>query len=47
MKIYARYLSQVLNDTQRGHEFMARAKEATSGKQYLLEGADGLESAEV
>jgi hypothetical protein len=31
MKTYARYLTQVLNDTQRGQELMARAKEATSG----------------
>jgi hypothetical protein len=47
MKTYARYLSQVLNDKTRGLELMARAKEATSGKQNFGESETGLESAEV
>jgi hypothetical protein len=47
MKTYSKYLTQVLNDRQRGQELMARAKEATSGKTQFLEGEYGFESAEV
>jgi hypothetical protein len=42
MKTYARYLSQVLNDSQSGMELMARAKEATSGKTNFLDAENGL-----
>lgn len=47
MKSYSRYLSQVLNDKQRGQELMARAKEATTGKTNFLDGDSGFDSADV
>jgi len=42
MKTYARYLSQVLNDSQSGQDLMARAKEAISGSKGFLDGGTAL-----
>lgn len=48
MKTYSHFLSQVLNDKERGAELMARAKEATSGKQNAHEGdSSGFDNADV